>query len=285
MKILVTGGAGFIGSHLCRSLVKKGHQVTCYDLLFTGCRENISPLIGDNFELTSELTGEQFDQVYHLASPTSPAAIMKEPEMTKTINDQGTRVFFSYAKDPRKFLFVSTVKIHGDCERVQSYIDGKRAGEKITLGRGGKVARLANTYGPRMDIFDSRVIPTFVRQSLQGELLSLWNGGAQKDSFCYISDIVEGLITFMDSKEKAVVEFGAEESITIRDLANMISKLTLGISKYNTWEVVPVSDECHKVADLTRAKSLFDWKPKVTLEDGLKKTIDYVRTVIGEVSA
>jgi UDP-glucuronate decarboxylase len=280
-KILVTGGAGFLGSHLCDALVSKGNQVICFDTLATGSIENISHLInrqGFSFVETLSWNIPYFDQVYHLASPTAPAMIQKFPEMTYQVNDMGTRKLLSVINNPRKLLFTSTVKVHGDCERVAPYILGKRAGEKIVVANGGKVARLANTYGPRMALDDSRVIPVFISRALQGETLSLWNGGRQVDSFCYVSDVIDGLISFMDSPEKGVIEFGAERGTTIIDLARLILELTHSDSTLFTGENITVVDECHKVANLTRAKTLLDWKPQVPLQNGLLRTIEYVRS-------
>lgn len=281
MRILVTGGAGFLGSHLCESLVDRGDHVTCFDNLTSGSINNIAHLEGPNFELTKVINaGERFDQIYHLASPAAPAMIQKYPDMTEYVNHGGTRILLNNVAS-NKFLFVSTVKVHGDCERVQPYITGKRGGESICLARGLKVARLANSYGPRMALDDSRVIPTFIRRALLGEPLSLWNGGEQTDSFCYVSDVIRGLIAFMDSKEKGVIEFGAKEGIKIKDLAALITGLCGGDPVPFLTESIPVSDDCHQLANLTRAKTLLGWEPYISITKGLTLTIECVRDRLG----
>jgi nucleoside-diphosphate-sugar epimerase len=283
MRYIVTGGAGFIGSHLCTALVYRGDQVTCVDNFSTGVRENVKHLANlSNFLMvpTEVLSfyDNAMDGIFHLASPTAPGDIQKFYGSTLTSNGEGTFNLIRMAQKAKaKMVFVSSVKIHGNCPRVEPYIVGKKYGELLCHAFGQKVARLASIYGPRMRTDDSRVIPVFIQKALKNEPLSLWNGGNQVDSFCFVDDLVRGLIAYMDSNANGVVEFGYPEGIKIKDLAKMIIELTGSKSEIVTTENVMVVDECHKVAELQRAKSLFGWTPKVPLEDGLQKTIDYYK--------
>lgn len=273
MKALVTGGAGFLGSHLIDSLLERGDEVVCMDNFSTGSLSNIEHHRG-NPRFSIVMYPENVDAVFHLASPAAPADIQAYPESTYFVNTRGTEVFIDLARSCNaKFLFVSTMKVYGDCERVDSYIKGKRAGEKLTVESGGKVARLASVYGPRMAVNDSRVIPAFIKKALANEPLSVWNGGSQIDSFCYVSDIVRALITFMDSNRTGVVEFGNPEGISIIDLAELIIRLTGSRSEITTHETVTVVQQCHNLPDLSRAGLYFGWSPKVSLVEGLEMMI------------
>jgi nucleoside-diphosphate-sugar epimerase len=202
--------------------------------------------------------------------------IQSHPAMTELVNSEGTKRLLRdfNAKD---VLFVSTVKVHGDCERVQPYISGKRSGEQACMEAGAKVARLGNVYGPGMAADDSRVVPVFIRRALSGEPLSLWNGGEQTDSFCYVSDIVRGLIAFMDSDETGVMEMGNPEATSIRELADLVISLTGSSSRIITNENVLVAEECHKVPDIRRARERLGWVPGVALKDGLSIMIESMK--------
>lgn len=274
-RVLVTGGAGFIGSHLCTKLVQKGYEVTCFDNFVTGSVSNINDLTRNtNFSLVDN--GGEFDEIYHLASPTDPASVNSNREMTVDINTNGTRKFIERAE---KFLFVSSVKVHGNCPRVQPYIHGKKEGERICKEYGAKIARLASVYGPNMAYNDSRVVPTFIRRCLNNEPISFWNGGLQVDSFCYVNDIVDALILFMESNETGVVEFGFPTGVSILELGKMIHYLTNSNSQTITHENVLVVDECHKVVDISAAREMFEWQPRVGLTEGLTKTIGHMSRI------
>jgi nucleoside-diphosphate-sugar epimerase len=279
MNYLVTGGAGFIGSHLCEALLARGDGVVCLDNLVTGRASNIEHLGVDKrfrFVLESVFDESEFDVdgIFHLASPTAPADSNKYEEETLKVNSEGTRKLMAMAaRIGAKFLFASSVKVLGECSRVRAYIRGKRLGEQVTLGGGGKVARLASVYGPRMRQDDSRVIPTFIDRAMRDLPLVVWNDGAQMDSFCYVTDIVDGLIRFMDSEEKEVIELGYPSGLSILHLAHLVCNIVGGRSTIRTGEPIEVADSCHKVVDLVTARALLGWEPKVNLIDGLERTI------------
>lgn len=281
MKYLVTGGAGFIGSHLCDALIAKGDEVICLDNLITGRAINVEHLKKeDRFKLifASACNGRVFDVdgIFHLASPTAPADSNKYEHETLGANSIGTRKLLAMAKHSgAKFLFTSSVKVLGDCSRVRAYIQGKRLGEQITLEHNGKVARLASVYGPRMRPDDSRVIPTFIDLAKRGAPLVVWNDGTQIDSFCYVTDIVDGLIRFMDSDEKGVIEFGYPKGLPILWLAYHVCNISKSRSIIRTGKRVEVVDSCHKVVNIATAKALLGWEPKVSLIDGLERTIKH----------
>jgi nucleoside-diphosphate-sugar epimerase len=282
MKMLVTGGAGFIGSHLCRTLLDQGHHVFCADNLVTGSMENIKSLSGRFMFLPGDvenIPNLNYDRIYHLASPTSPNAVNQNKKMTRDVNSSGTEHLLRMGS---RLIFVSSVKVLGDCLRVWDYICGKKEGEKLCKQYGAKVARLASVYGPGMAIDDSRVIPVFVMNALRGDPISLWNGGTQVDSFCYVSDIVDGLIKFMESNHWLdPIEFGAPQGISIVDLSRMILKIANRNVAIRTDEKILVVDECHKVVDISKAKNLLGWEPKIQLQEGLEHTINYYRHVMG----
>jgi len=283
MKYIVTGGAGFIGSHLCEELLRRGDKVVCIDNLTTGMLDNIRHLtVSPNFQLMKmdalDVISMELDGIFHLASPTAPGDIQKFYKDTLSANGEGTFNLIRIAEQAKvKMIFVSSVKVHGNCPRVEPYIIGKRYGELLCQAFGQKVARLASIYGPRMRTDDSRVIPVFIQKALNNEPLHLWNGGEQVDSFCFVDDIVRGLITYMESNTNGVVEFGYPQGIKIKDLAQTILHLTESKSEIITTHNVMVVDECHKVADLEKAKSLLGWIPLTSLEDGLQKTINYYK--------
>jgi nucleoside-diphosphate-sugar epimerase len=290
MNNIVTGGAGFLGSNLCEALIKNGDNVICVDNMSSGTYDNIKNLAGDRFKVIENdveaidyilQQNQEVDCIYHLASPTAPSDVNKYKEMTRRVNSIGTCRLISFAERIKaKFLFVSSVKIHGECPRVTDYIYGKRIGEELTLSANWKVARLASVYGPNMSISDSRVIPVFITKSLRKEPISLWNGGTQIDSFCYVDDIVKGLILFMKSNEVGSIEFGAPEGISIKNLAEMIMNEINSDIVVKTDENILVVDECHKVVDGWRSKTLLGWEPKISLKDGIKQTINYFKTKI-----
>lgn len=280
MIYMVTGGAGFLGSRLCDTLIREGHMVICVDNYTSGNFKNIEHLVNaDRFFITEgDVEGiftPHVDGIFHLASPTDPATVKKYAYETLKANGSGIIRMLEYAhRLNKKFLFVSSVKVHGDCPRMTPYIIGKRYGEALCLEMGARVARLANTYGPGMAMRDSRVIPVFIDLMLRGDPVELWQGGGQIDSFCYVDDIIDGLIRFMESDSKGVIEFGAESGITIRDLADKIAGITGKRVPALVNNDIPVADECHKVADISRAKAELKWLPGVQLEEGLKRTVE-----------
>jgi nucleoside-diphosphate-sugar epimerase len=284
MRYLVAGGAGFIGSHLCEELLHRDNEVICLDNFITGAEENIKHLENNkhfsiiNADLLFRYPVSQIDGIFHLASPTAPSMIQNNPETTIMVNTSGTLDLIHHAESSgAKMLFVSSVKIHGDCPRVQPYIIGKRSGEYLCNLHNAKVARLASVFGPRMRKDDSRVIPVFIKKALANEPLSLWNGGRQIDSFCYVSDIVDGLIKFMESVKTGVIEFGYPKGISIYDLAMNIIELADSSSNIETTENIMVVDECHKVADLQRAGEELFWEPRIDLTEGLSRMIEFYR--------
>ena len=282
MNILVTGGAGFLGSHLCDALINDGDRVFCIDNMLTGSSYNIHHLwnhpnfyaMYTDISKVGILSFGRLHQIYHLASPAAPVDIQENPVATMDVNGPGTEFLLRLASQyDAKLLFVSTVKVHGECDRVNAYIQGKRHGESACLANNAKIARLANCYGPRMALTDSRVIPTFITQVLAKQPISLWNGGTQTDSFLYVTDAVRALRLLMNSDVTGAVEFGALEPTTIIDLANLIMEVC-GIIVERHTNSVPVSAECHKVADTTKALELLNWSPSIQLRSGLELTIE-----------
>ena len=179
-----------------------------------------------------------------------------------------------------KLLFASSVKVLGDCPRVQPYIIGKREGEKLCLENGFKIARLGSVYGPNMRVDDSRVIPVFITKTLRNETISVWNGGRQLDSFCYVDDIVKGLAKFMDSEHSGVIELGNPVPTSIITLAEIILSINGSKSTVVTNENVLVVDECHKVPDISLARNYLRWQPETSLRVGITKTIEYYKEIM-----
>ena len=206
-----------------------------------------------------------------MASPTAPEDSNKYSEMTVTVNSKATEALL---KMDKPLLFTSSMKVYDFCPRMVAYIEGKQLGEALCLKHFAKIARLASVYGPRMRNGDSRVIPNFISKAFKNETLSAWNGGEQFDSFCYVSDIVSGLYTFMTQVSKrGVFEFGNPRGVKIIDLAKMIIQLTGSKSKIKTTERQIVTDGCHFMPNITGAREILQWKPTIGLEDGLRLTI------------
>lgn len=284
MRYLVTGGAGFIGSHLCERLLTYGHNVVCIDNLLTGQKNNIEHLLGnDSFAFyngeAEDASKFAFDGLFHLASPTAPADSNKYEYETVDVNSSVTAGLINVAKRRRaRLLFASSMKVLGNCPRVKAYIMGKRTGEKIcSYEPWVKVARLGSVYGPRMRVDDSRVIPVFITRALSGRSLSLWNGGEQEDAFCYVDDAVDALVAFMMADEQGVFEIGSSEPITIAELARKVLFLTDSSSNLRMDEWVVVTEACHKIPNTFQAEAFLGWKPEVSLDDGLARTIQYFR--------
>ena len=306
-RVLVTGGAGFIGSHLCRRLLADGHDVLCVDNFFTGTRANVADLIDDRrFELLRhDITFPLFvevDEIYNLACPASPIHYQHDPVQTTKTSVHGAINILGLAKRLRaRVLQASTSEVYGDPEqhpqteeywgRVNPigpracYDEGKRCAETLFFDYHRqhrmeiKVARIFNTYGPNMHPNDGRVVSNFIMQALKGEPISLYGDGQQTRSFCFVSDLVDGLIRLMDSPAETVgpINLGNPQEFTIRELAEQVLALT-GSNSRLTFNPLPPDDPRQRKPDITKAQSLLAWQPKVALVDGLRETIDYFKT-------
>lgn len=304
MRILVTGGAGFIGSHLCNYLLEKDHSVICLDNLLTGTKENITHLLNnDRFRfLQHNITEpinieEKIDCVMHLASPASPADYLRLPIQTLKVGSLGTLIALGLAKRKgAQFLLASTSEVYGDPqEHPQSetywghvnpvgprgvYDEAKRFAEALTMayhrehGIDTKIARIFNTYGPGMRLEDGRALPTFMIQALRGEDLTVFGDGKQTRSFCYISDMVEGLYKLLLSREHDPINLGNPSEITLLQLASEIIELTSSKSKV-VFKPLPVDDPKQRRPDIAKAKKTLGWEPKVDRREGLLKTLEY----------
>ena len=305
MKFLVTGASGFLGSHLCEELLSRGNDVIGVDSNIIGSMENIAFLMNcPRFKFVQADVREwteapQVDGIFHMASPTAPAETYKHPQMTLQVNTDATELLLDLADFwGAKFLFASSVKVSDEITFASAYIAGKREGERICQQHGAKIARMGNIYGPRMAPDDSRVIPTFLRAVRDGKPLTVWGDGQQVDSFCYVSDLIRGLILFMFSEETGVVEFGYPIGITIESLAYTVID-TLGAGTSVCYEqpggalcVVPIEGpmsnnrttialhaKSRKVPDISRARDLFNWTPQVSLPVGIRRTYEYYKTI------
>lgn len=308
-RILITGGAGFLGSHLCDCLVAEGHDVLCLDNFFTGSRKNISHLLGKpNFELIRhDLVHPAFlevDEIYNLACPASPIHYQYNPVKTVKTNVIGAINMLGLAKRVNaKILQASTSEIYGNPNvhpqkedywgnvntiGIRScYDEGKRCAETLFFDyhRQNKVnirvVRIFNTYGPRMHPNDGRVVSNFIVQALANKEIAIYGDGKQTRSFCYVDDLIEGMIRMMNGPDDFVgpVNLGALDEFSILDLAKMIIKLTGSQSKI-TFKPLPQDDPLQRKPDITLAKQRLDWEPKLGLEEGLKKTIEYFRSIV-----
>jgi len=307
-RILITGGAGFLGSHLCDRLVAKGHDVLCLDNFFTGSRKNISHLLGKpNFELIRhDLVHPAFlevDEIYNLACPASPIHYQYNPVKTVKTNVIGAINMLGLAKRVNaKILQASTSEIYGNPNvhpqkedywgnvntiGIRScYDEGKRCAETLFFDyhRQNKVnirvVRIFNTYGPRMHPNDGRVVSNFIVQALANKEITIYGDGKQTRSFCYVDDLLEGLIRMMNGPDDFVgpVNLGNSDEFSILDLAKMIIQLT-GSQSEIIFKPLPQDDPLQRKPDITLAKQRLDWKPKLGIEEGLKKTIDYFRGI------
>lgn len=298
LKILVAGGAGFIGSHLVEKLISQGHVVTVLDNFSSGRRSNIGRLpvrvIHHDIVKPKELPG--FDQIYHLASLASPVFYQRQPVETALSNSVGTYNLLTQARKHRSaFLFTSTSEIYGDpLEHPQKesywgnvnpngprscYDESKRLGETLTMDfhREYKVnthiVRIFNTYGPRMTHGDGRVIPNFVAQARAHQPITLFGTGEQTRSFCYVTDTVDGLIRLMNSDVAEPVNIGNPQEVTIKEVAKKIIRLTQSRSKLS-YKKLPQDDPHRRKPDIKRAQILLGWKPLISLEDGLKEVLN-----------
>jgi dTDP-glucose 4,6-dehydratase len=298
---VVTGGAGFLGSHLCEALLRDGYRVTCVDNLETGSLQNVEHLRGDDFvfmnhDITRHLEiAEPVDYVYHLASPASPIDYLRLPLATLKVGSYGTHNALGLAKWKRaRFLISSTSEVYGDplihpqpetyWGNVNPigprgvYDEAKRYAEALTMayhrqqGVDTCIVRIFNTYGPRMRPHDGRAIPTFVRQALANEPLTVFGDGSQTRSFCYVDDLVRGLVALAQSGEHLPVNIGNPAEYTLLELAQKIIEVT-GATSEIVFEALPVDDPKVRQPDITRARQLLGWEPQVSLEDGLRRTL------------
>jgi len=317
MRILITGAAGFLGSHLCERLLRNGNEVVGMDNFITGSPENIAHLSGDpKFSFIRHDVSDfifvprQVDAVLHFASPASPNpkspyGYVNLPIQTMKAGALGTHNTLGVARtNNSKFLLASTSEIYGDpLEHPQTesywghvdpigtrsvYDEAKRFAEALTMayhrfhGIDTRIARIFNTYGPRMHLDDGRVVPNFIQQALRGEPLTVYGDGKQTRSFCYVEDLIEGIVRLLLSDEHLPVNIGNPEELTILDFAQMINQIV-----GNKAGIVFVpgdrleSDPQRRRPDITRARAILAWEPKLSLEDGLLKTIPYFRQKLG----
>jgi len=306
MKIVVTGGAGFLGSQLCDFLVNEGHSIICVDNLITGNTDNIAHLMGNrnfnfaHYDVTNYIFIEgPIDAMLHFASPSSPIDYQQLPIQTLKVGSLGTHKALGLAKEKRaKFLLASSSEVYGDplvhpqkedywgnvnCVGPRGvYDEAKRFAEAMVMAYhyyhkiDTKIARIFNTYGPRMRKNDGRVVPTFINQALEGKPITVFGDGTQTRSFCYVSDMVEGIYKLLLSDINEPVNLGNPQEMTINDFARLVLKLTKSKSEI-VYKPLPVDDPKTRQPDITRAKKLLNWFPIVPVEEGLQKTIEYFR--------
>jgi dTDP-glucose 4,6-dehydratase/UDP-glucuronate decarboxylase len=314
MKVLITGGAGFIGSHLCEYLLNEGHEVISVDNYLTGTKENIAHLLENpNFkaiehDVTTPLPDDiHADAVFHMASPASPnhhspISYHSLPMETMMVNTVGTHEMLKFAeKNNAKFLYASTSEAYGDpLEHPQKeeyrgnvsstgprsvYDEAKRFGETLTAyyfrdkNVDTRIVRIFNTFGPRMQKADMRMNVIFINQALENKPITVFGDGKQTRSLCYVTDTVEGLVRLMfyPNTKGEVVNIGSEEEHTVFEYATMIKKITDSSSEIIFSEKLPEDDPKKRRADITKARTLLKWEPKIALEEGLKKTIEFLK--------
>jgi dTDP-glucose 4,6-dehydratase len=299
---LVTGGAGFLGSHLCDELLRRGHRVICVDNLETGSLNNIEHIRVPEFEfLQLDIIEPYFvearvDFVYHLASPASPIDYLRLPLHTLKVGSHGTHHTLGLAKKHRaRFLLASTSEVYGDPkEHPQAetywghvnpigprgvYDEAKRYAEALTMayhrqqGVDTSIIRIFNTYGPRMRPRDGRAIPTFLRQALENRPITVFGDGKQTRSFCYVDDLIRGMIALAESGLHDPVNVGNPDEFTLLELAEAVIEVT-GSNSEIVFEALPMDDPQQRRPDITRAKELLSWEPEIALADGLRRTID-----------
>jgi dTDP-glucose 4,6-dehydratase len=305
MRVVVTGGAGFIGSHLCETLLDRGHTVVALDNLLTGDLANIAHLQGRPFELvrhdvTRHITVDgEVDIVFHWASPASPIDYLELPIQTMKVGSLGTHnaLGLALAKKAR-FVLASTSEVYGDpLEHPQTetywgnvnpigprgvYDEAKRFAEALTLayhryhGVDTKIVRIFNTYGPRMRLRDGRAVPAFMSQALRNEDVTVFGDGTQTRSFCYVTDLVDGVLRLMDSPTNDPINIGNPHELTIEQIARKIVAL-VGSRSRIVYKPLPTDDPRQRKPDITRARTLLGWEPKVPLDEGLIRTVEYFK--------
>jgi dTDP-glucose 4,6-dehydratase len=308
-RTLIAGGAGFIGSHLCERFLRDGHEVICVDNLLTGRISNISHLMGsDNFSFVQQDISSPFaiegpvDNVLHFACPASPIDYLQYPLETLRVGSYGTWNLLELAHSKRaRFLFASTSEVYGDplvhpqresywgnvnpIGPRSVYDESKRFSEAVVSayqrekGLETRIVRIFNTYGPRMRLDDGRVLPTFMGQALRGEPLSVFGDGSQTRSFCYVDDLLEGIVRLLASDEFLPVNVGNPEEITIREFAEEVISMT-GSRSTLTFHPLPTDDPRVRKPDITRAFSLLNWYPRIKRQDGIRRTLTYFRNEV-----
>jgi dTDP-glucose 4,6-dehydratase len=298
---VVTGGAGFLGSHLCDYLIERDFRVVCIDNLDTGSLENIAHLRADTFEFVNHDVTEYIDVdgdvdfVYHLAALASPIDYLRMPLHSLKVGSYGTHHALGLAKWKRaRFLIASTSEVYGDPQVHPQpetywgnvnpigprgvYDEAKRYAEALTMAYHGQqgvdtaIVRIFNTYGPRMRPNDGRAVPTFLRQALEGKPLTVFGDGSQTRSFCYVDDLIRGLVALAESQEHLPVNIGNPSEFTLNELAETVLRVT-GSKSEIVHEALPVDDPQVRQPDITRAKQLLGWEPTIELEEGLKRML------------
>jgi len=310
-RVLLTGGAGFLGSHLCEHLLEDGHEVLCIDNFYTGNKDNLLKLIPNpHFELlrhdvTFPLYVEA-DEIYNLACPASPIHYQFDPVQTTKTSVHGAINMLGLAKRVKAKIFqASTSEVYGDPEihpQIESYWgrvnpigirscydEGKRCAETLFFDYFRqhqmriKVARIFNTYGPRMHPNDGRVVSNFIVQALRGQAITLFGDGSQTRSFCYVDDLIDGIVKFMDTPNELTgpLNLGNPSEFTIRELAEKVIDLT-GSGSTIVYSPLPSDDPLQRKPDISLAKSTLNWEPKIQLDEGLRRTIDYFDQLLSE---
>jgi len=310
VRTLVTGGSGFLGSHLCDRLVQEGHEVICIDNLCTGSVNNIAHLMGNpRFHfIKHDVTDYMFvkgplDNVVHFASPASPIDYLEMPIQTLKVGSLGTHKALGLAKEKQaRFLLASTSEVYGDplvhpqpedyCGNVSPigprgvYDEAKRFAEAMTMayhryhGVKTRIVRIFNTYGPRMRMHDGRVVPAFICQALKGEPLTVFGAGQQTRSFCYVSDLISGIHRLLMSDETDPVNIGNPAEMTVLEFAKTVIRM-IGSASTIIYKPLPQDDPQVRQPDITKARRLLGWEPEVPLEEGLSHTIAYFREQLG----
>jgi len=310
VRTLVTGGSGFLGSHLCDRLVQEGHEVICIDNLCTGSVNNIDHLMGNpRFHfIKHDVTDYMFvkgplDNVVHFASPASPIDYLEMPIQTLKVGSLGTHKALGLAKEKQaRFLLASTSEVYGDplvhpqpedyCGNVSPigprgvYDEAKRFAEAMTMayhryhGVKTRIVRIFNTYGPRMRMHDGRVVPAFICQALKGEPLTVFGAGQQTRSFCYVSDLISGIHRLLMSDETDPVNIGNPAEMTVLEFAKTVIRM-IGSASTIIYKPLPQDDPQVRQPDITKARRLLGWEPEVPLEEGLSHTIAYFREQLG----
>jgi len=304
MRILITGGAGFIGSHLCDRFIAEDHEVLCLDSLITGTTDNIAQLAGKSqfsfikHDVTNYIfVAGQVDAILHFASPASPVDYLNFPIQTLKVGSLGTHKALGLAKEKNaRFLLASTSEVYGDpLQHPQReeywgnvnpigprgvYDEAKRFAEAMTMAYhryhkvDTRIARIFNTYGPRMRLNDGRVVPNFIFQALQGEDLTVYGDGLQTRSFCYIDDLVEAIVRLLLSPETEPVNLGNPDEFSILDFAEKVFEITGSRSRI-LYQPLPADDPRVRRPDITKAQKVLNWGPRVGLKEGLRRTIPY----------
>jgi len=306
----VTGGAGFLGSHLCDYFLAKGHEVICMDNLSTGSLDNIAHIHSSKFHFIQHNVTEyiridgELDYILHFASPASPIDYLELPIQTLKVGSLGTHNTLGLAKKKRAvFLLASTSEVYGDPlvhPQEESYWgnvnpvgprgvydEAKRFAEAIVMayhrthGVDAKIVRIFNTYGPRMRLRDGRAIPNFIRQALTGEDLTVYGDGSQTRSFCFYKDLIEGLNSLLMSNTNEPVNIGNPTEMTIKEMAEKIL-LATGSGGKVVYEPLPMDDPKVRQPNIDKARRLLGWEPKVSLDDGLKETMDYFKAKLSD---